>query len=82
MSQISSHGGTAWREGWCLLAAWLVSAAWLSAAPAPERAAASAADDHAAVLQRYCVTCHNERFRMKMKRPKTDELAVAAAAGP
>ncbi len=54
---------TAWRAGWCLLAAWLVSAASLSAAQAPERGAASAAADPASMLQRYCVTCHNERLR-------------------
>ncbi len=66
------------RVGWCLVAGWLASAASLSAAPASERAAASAADDHAAVLQRYCVTCHNER--LQTAGLALDQLDVANAA--
>ncbi len=52
-----------WPAGGWLLATWLVACPWPSAAQAPEGVAASAAADHAAVLQRYCVTCHNERLR-------------------
>ncbi len=34
-----------------------------TAAPASAAAPTSAADDHGAIVQRYCVTCHNQRLK-------------------
>jgi mono/diheme cytochrome c family protein len=47
---------------------WLLSAGWavISAAPAqdvPAPAASPAAANHRAVLDKYCVTCHNQRIQ-------------------
>ena len=58
--------------GVCALA-WLASGALLAGQPTPQTqatsttsaalAAGDAAETHGAVLQRYCVTCHNDRLR-------------------
>ena len=64
----------------CLLV-WLLDGAVGSAAtPAPEgEGARAAAEDHAAVLQRYCVTCHNERLRTAGLALDLLDVANAAA---
>ena len=64
----------------CLLV-WLVDGAvGRAATPAPEVEEAAEAD-HAAVLQRYCVTCHNERLRTAgLALDQLDVANVAAHA--
>ncbi len=50
------------RVGGSLLA-WSYVGVWLTGSAAAQAPAPEAAEDHAAVLQQYCITCHNERLR-------------------
>jgi hypothetical protein len=65
LAQCASDGG---QRQVVAASVWLLSAGWavISAAPAqdvPAPAASPAAANHRAVLDKYCVTCHNQRTR-------------------
>ena len=70
-----------WLVGMFVLA-WLAAVALpagSASAQAPPGPASSAAEDYSAVLQRYCVTCHNERLRAAGLALDQVDVAHAAA---
>ena len=63
LAALLRHAGLAWLAGSLLAGSVVTGITPAEASQAAVAAAAAAPEDHAALVQRYCVTCHNGRLR-------------------